>query len=91
MAEIIITMHVRLETPDTDPEVVREMVKGTVEEFGGMEVRQEIEELAFGLKQIKLIFILDEDKSNLDPLEDALKDLDGVSSTEIIQIGRTLG
>lgn len=91
MAEVIVTMNVRLETPDTDPEVVKEMVEKTVEEFGGEEVRQEVEEMAFGLKQIKLIFILDEQKSNLDPLEDSLKDLEGVSSTEIVQVGRALG
>lgn len=91
MAEVIVTMQVRLETPDTDPETVKEMVEKTVEDFGGEGVRQEVEDMAFGLKQIKLIFILDEQKSNLDPLEDSLKGLDGVSSTEIVQIGRALG
>ncbi len=91
MAHVIVTMNVRLETPDTDPEVVKEMIKKTVEEFGGEDARQEVEEVAFGLKQIRLVFLLDEQKSNLDPLEDSLKGLDGVSSLEIIQIGRALG
>jgi len=91
MAYVIVTMNVRLETPDTNPEIVKDMIKATVEEFGGDELRQEVEEIAFGLKQLKIMFVLDEQKSNLDPLEDSLKDLDGVSSTEIIQVGRTLG
>ncbi len=91
MAEVSILMGVRLETPEVDVEVAKEMIKETIGEFGGEGIKQEVDEIAFGLKQIKVIFILDEEKSNLDPLEDSLKDLDGVSSVEILGISRTLG
>ena len=91
MANVIVTLKARLETPDTDVKVVKGQMHDEIEDFGGRSARFEVEPIAFGLKAINVVFVLDEEKGNLDPLEDRIRDIDGVSSVEIEDMRRAIG
>ena len=54
-------------------------------------MKTEQEPIAFGLKALKITFVMDEDKGSTDPLEETLKNLDGVNSVETIDVRRAVG
>ena len=51
----------------------------------------EEENIAFGLIALKITFVMNESKGNIDPLEDQLRNIDGVNSVEVIDVRRTIG
>lgn len=90
MAKVVITLKANLD-PDSDIENIKEETNNKIEEFGGEVGKVEVEEIAFGLKAVKFIFILDESKGSTESLENDIADLDGVSSVEITDVRRTIG
>ena len=55
------------------------------------EFKKEREDIAFGLKALKIIFVWDEDKGSADSLEEEIKKLDGVKSVEVVDVRRAIG
>jgi len=91
MANIIITLKVVLASPETDVESVKEKAINAVEEYGADIGRVEIEEVAYGIKAVKIMLISDEEKGSTDALEDKIKGLEGVSSVEVVDVRRAIG
>jgi elongation factor 1-beta len=91
MADVIITFTIMPESPDVDLAVVEEKAIGLIKEFGGEVGKKEVEPVAFGLKALKLIFIMDESKGATDSLEDQVVELEGVNSCEVTDVRRALG
>ena len=90
MARVVITLKTNLD-PDSDLEHIKEEANNKIEEFGGEVGKVEIEEIAFGLKAVKFIFILDESKGSTEALENDIATIEGVSSVEITDVRRTIG
>ena len=57
----------------------------------GGEIRKEVEDIAFGLKALKITFVMDESIGSADALEEQLKEIEGVKSVETIDVRRALG
>lgn len=91
MANVIIGLKVMPESPEINLSDLRDKVKKEIEEFGGLVGRIEEEPIGFGLSSLIFTFNLPEEKSNLDPLEEAIKKVDGVSNTEVVSITRAFG
>ena len=91
MASVIVTFKVVMESPEVDIESVKDKVVSTIEEHGCDVGKIEIEEVAYGIKAIKLIFIMDEKKGSTDALEEKVKELEGVSSLEVTDVRRAVG
>lgn len=91
MARVIITLKVMPEDVEVDLENLKEKVIEKIKDFGGETPKVEIEEIAFGLKAIKILFLLDERKSNLDPLEESVRELEGVNSAVVVDVRRAMG
>lgn len=79
------------ENVDVDLDGVEKRAKVVIEEFGGKVGNTEREPVAFGLIALKISLSLDEGKSNLDPLEEKLRAIDGVISVEVVDIRRAIG
>ena len=47
--------------------------------------------IAFGLKALNIIFVMDEAKGSTEPLEDSVSDIEGVQSVEITDVRRAVG
>lgn len=91
MAEVIITLKIMPESPDTDLKSVEEKAKELISEFGGEVGKVEIEPIAFGLNALKLIFVMDESKGDTESLEKDVSGLEGVVSVNVVDVRRAIG
>ncbi len=91
MASVIVTLKIMPEGVDTDFSLVKGKARHMVAEFGGEVGKEEIEPVAFGLKCLKLTFIMDEDKGSTEDLENEIATIDGVNSVDCIDVRRAIG
>jgi elongation factor 1-beta len=77
-------------SPETDLETIKEKTKELVENFGGKNCSFEEEPIAFGLKAIIAFFAWSEEVE-LEKLEEKMKELEGVSSIQVIDMRRAFG
>ncbi len=90
VADVVITLKIMPESPDVDLDALEKKateIINTVGEVG----KKEIEPIAFGLKALKLIFVMDENKGSTDDMEAQVANLDEVNSAEVIDVRRAVG
>jgi translation elongation factor aEF-1 beta len=76
---------------DTDLEKLAEKIKSNIESFdSGVFNGAKEEPIAFGLKALIVTFALSE-AIEVDEVENSLKEIDGVSSVELIDYRRVIG
>ncbi len=90
MAQVIVTIKLMPSSPDADLKQIEEKAVEEIKKFGGQIGRIEQEPIAFGIKAVKISFFSDESKSNLDPLEDSLRQIENVESVETTEVRRAL-
>ena len=92
MANVVVTVKIMPEDPETDLNGLKVEAEKAISKYVGKgDIREEREPIAFGLVALKLTFVMDESKGGLDPLEDILRNLDGVNSVEIVDVRRAIG
>lgn len=92
MANAIVTIKIMPESPEVDLEALSVKVKEKIAEFAGEgDTKQDIEPVAFGLKALKIIFVMDEAKGSPEPVEKEIENLEGVNSVEVIDVRRAIG
>jgi elongation factor 1-beta len=77
-------------SPETDLETIKEKTKELVESLGGKNCNFEEEPIAFGLKAIIAFFAWSEEVE-LEKLEEKIRELEGVSSIQVIDMRRAFG
>jgi len=92
MANAIVTVKIMPSSPDIDLKKLEEEAKKLISSFAGRgETKIEIEPIAFGLKALKIIFVMDEKKGSPDPVAEKINELEGVNSAEIVDVRRAIG
>jgi elongation factor 1-beta len=92
MAIAVVTMRIMPESPEIDLEKVKDEVTKLVLEFAGKgDTRITIEPVAFGLKCINYIFVMDEKLGSPDVLAEKVVGLKGVQSAEVTDVRRAIG
>jgi len=92
MANAIITLKIMPKSPEINLSNVEVEAKKAIADFAGEgETRSEQEPLAFGLKALKIIFVMDESKGGTDALEENISKIDGVNSVEVTDVRRAIG
>jgi elongation factor 1-beta len=92
MTNIIITLKIMPKSPEIDLNSVEEQAKKHIAEFAGKtEFKSEQEPIAFGLKALKIIFVMDESKGSTEELENKIKEISGISSVEVVDVRRAVG
>jgi len=91
MAQVIITLKIMPDGPDTDLDAVEAAAGKEIQEFGGEIGKREIEPVAFGLKALKLFFVMDESLGSTEELEEKVAAIDGVNSVEVSDVRRAVG
>lgn len=77
---------------DIDLKDLENKVVENIQEFTGeTEIKREIELVAFGLKALKITFVMDENRGDTEKLENNIAGLDGVNSVEVIDVRRAIG
>ena len=91
MAQVIISLKIMPKSPDIKLDGVEAKAKKIIiNKAGKGDMKTEIIPVAFGLNSLNIIFVMDED-SKLDPIEDLIKDIQGVNSVEVIDVRRAIG
>jgi len=92
MAEVIITLKIMPESPETELSEIEKKAIDIIENYEGEVGKVEIEPIAFGLKALKLSFVMDESKGfNEEELLANINKIEGVSSSEVIDVRRAIG
>jgi len=92
MANVIITLKIMPESPEIDLKKLEKQAKDKIAKFSGeTETKTEIEPIAFGLKALKIIFVMNEAKGSTEEMEKAISGIEGVSSVEVVDVRRAVG
>lgn len=92
MALVVVSLRVMPESVEVSLERLKKKVEEKIKEFAGeSEVRVEEEPIGFGLSSLKFIFVIDERKSNLEPLEESIKEIGGVRGADVVDVRRAIG
>lgn len=91
MGDVIVTLQVMPSSPDADLKLIEDGAKKVISDFGGRVGKVEIEPIAFGLKAVKLFFLLDENKGGTDSLEADILKVSEVESVTVVGVTRALG
>jgi len=87
MAKAAIKIKIMPDSPDADLKEISEKATKIIEKEQGLKITVVEEPVAFGLKALIFTFAREEDLDQ-DPLTDPLKELEHVSSAEIIDFRR---
>jgi len=92
MAQVVVTVKIMPESPETDLNNIESQAKAKIQDFSQTkEMKSEQEPIAFGLKALKITFVMDESKGSTDPLEEQIKTITGVKSAETVDVRRAIG
>ena len=92
MTNVIVTLKIMPTSPEVDLSKLEEEVQKHILEFAG-EGETKVSEVpvAFGLKSVNIIFIMDESLGSPDALEDTIRGVEGVQSVEVTDVRRAIG
>lgn len=95
MASLVVTIKIMPESPEENLKKISKSVDEKIRTFAGLkddeEIRIQEEPIAFGLKALKIMFVMNESQGSTEPLEKSLQDIKGVASVEVTDVRRTIG
>jgi len=92
MANVVVTLKIMPESPEVDLSKIEVEAKKKIEDFAGKgDTKTEQIPVAFGLKSLNIIFVMDESKGSTEPIEDSVADIEGVKSVEVSDVRRAVG
>ncbi len=89
MGKILVLLKVIPRSPETDTKKLKETIAGAISSLCRIN-NVETEPLAFGLSSLKITVVAEEDAATLNKIEEAIDNVEEVSSVEIINISRAL-
>jgi len=92
MAKAIITIKIMPSSPEVNLEQLEKTAKEHIAAFAGEgETKTEIVPVAFGLKSVNIIFVMEESLGSPDVVEEKIRALEDVNSAEIVDVRRAIG
>lgn len=92
MAKVVVSLRIMPESIDISLSELKRKVEKEIKDFNdNNEIKIEEEAIGFGLSALIFIFVMDEEKGDTEPLENKLKEIDGVRSVEVTDVRRAIG
>ena len=92
MASVVITLKIMPQNTGIDLSKIEAEAKNEIINFcNSEEFKISIEPIAFGLKALNIIFVMDESKGSTEELEKKITQIDGVESVEVTDVRRAIG
>ena len=92
MADVVITLNIMPDSPEVDLAIIEKVALEKIKSFSGLDNNKvELEPVAFGLKAVKIMFVMEEAKGSTDELEADISKVKGVNSVEVTDVRRAIG
>ena len=79
-------------SPDTDLNSIETLARTKILAFtNNSEMKANQEPIAFGLKALNILFVMDESKGSTDKMEEEIRAIEGVNSAEVTDVRRAIG
>lgn len=92
MASVVVSLRIMPNGTSIDLKSLEVHAKKEIVDFcNSREFKTTIEPIAFGLKALNIIFVMDESKGSTEKLEEKIKLIDGVESVEVTDVRRAIG
>lgn len=92
MANVVVTLRIMPKSIDIDLSKIEVEAKKTIIGFcNSQEFKTQIEPIAFGLKALNILFVMEESKGSTEELENEINQIDGVESVEVTDVRRAIG
>lgn len=92
MASVVVTLRIMPQNPGIELSKIESEAKKEIVDFcSAKEFRTQIEPVAFGLKSLNMLFVMDESKGSTEKLESKISQIDGVESVEVTDVRRAIG
>ncbi len=92
MAKVVVTLKIMPRSTDADLEEIEKQAREKITAFAGeTEQKAEIEPIAFGLKALNILFVMDESKGSTEFLETQIKEIPGIQSVDVTDVRRAIG
>ncbi len=91
MADVYVTLQVMPSGPEVDMDGLTQQVSERIQSFDGRVTEHAVKPFAFGLKSLEIIFVMPEEKGDIEPLEKDIKRLEGVESVQVLRVSRAFG
>ncbi|MEK6948204.1 MAG: elongation factor 1-beta [Nanoarchaeota archaeon] len=90
MAKMFITLKIMPDDQETNLESIKSSVVKIITDFGGSFKEDSLEPVAFGLKALKIMYLIDESKG-VDELCELISAVEGVGNVEAVDMRRAVG
>lgn len=92
MADVIVKLKIMPVSIEVDLDRLTKDCREKIQAFGGIFHKAEKVPIAFGLSALEVIFLVDEQEgSDLEKLEENLKQISEISTVDVIDVRRALG
>ena len=93
MASVVVTIKIMPVSPEEDLSAIETQAIAAIDAYVGdsKEKRTVQEPIAFGLKALKITFVMDEKIGSTEPIEQAIAGIEGVNSVDVVDVRRTIG
>jgi elongation factor 1-beta len=92
MTNVILTLKVMPNDVEVNLDELQDKIKSQINSFtDNDEIKIEVTDIAFGLKALNFMFVMDEGKGSTDELESSIQNVEGVKSVEVTDVRRALG
>jgi elongation factor 1-beta len=92
MAKVVVTLKIMPASPEVNLEELENKINEKIDSFAGeCEKKTTIEPIAFGLKALNILFVMDEAKGSTDFLETQISEFEEINSVEVTDVRRAIG
>ena len=92
MANAVVTIKIMPTSPEVDLGKLEEKALEKIIKFNeNKDTKVSVEPVAFGLKALNIIFVMDESKGSPDPVAEEISEMEDVNSAEITDVRRAIG
>ena len=92
MARVVVSLRIMPQSPDIDLSELEQKAKDEIIKFcNSQEFKVEIQPIAFGLKALIILFVMEESIGTTEKLEQNISQLGGVESVEVTDVRRVVG
>ncbi|MBI2507951.1 elongation factor 1-beta [Candidatus Woesearchaeota archaeon] len=91
MAKVVVTLKIMPDSPKVNlDDLQKNVLKKIKDAIGDTETKTEREAIGFGLNALKILFVMEENKS-VEVIEESVRKLRNVQSVDVIDVRRAIG